>query len=445
MAADSSEAWKQIMRHIDAEIERKFTNRLRSPIKNNTPLGIGAKMQKITLTASVVLALTICSSASGFAQKANTYQINAAHTGAIELQNDLKLPLRLMWSSGISQGGNVTSYPIIAGGKVFVVSGDNGVKGGAWVVALDTERNGANLWSRYLPGSDGRGRAGITFLNGRLFALSYSGLLVFLNPNDGKPVWSVQLPKAFDYPAPPVAHEDTIYVSAAASFERNGALIAVNATNGEIRWKKNIDSVVTGSPALSRDGVFVSTVCGVQQFDAITGALRWRTPGPCTGWSTLMPVFYSDRIFNRQMGSNGQAVRTYQAIDGALTTTSVDQIIFPPAFRGGVGYYTTSEALVARVVATGEVLWRFRPKFNKTYLPPIVVNGKVLSIAQGGKLSVLDGLTGAVLDQVQVGSLLPPSPEDSSTAPIAGISVSDEGDIVIPYQGWVALVRGGQK
>ena len=48
-----------------------------------------------------------------------TYQMNAAHTGAIQLKG-LTPPLAVKWS--VNMGAPV-SYPLIAGGTVFVLAG----------------------------------------------------------------------------------------------------------------------------------------------------------------------------------------------------------------------------------------------------------------------------------------------------------------------------------
>src|SRR5271155_2165320 len=69
-----------------------------------------------------------------------TYQINPAHTGAIQLAG-LDPPLTVKWSVDL---GAALSYPLIACGKVFVLVGPNNFDQ-VNLYALDAE-TGATIW-----------------------------------------------------------------------------------------------------------------------------------------------------------------------------------------------------------------------------------------------------------------------------------------------------------
>src|SRR5690348_6082425 len=101
------------------------------------------------LWSRVAAAITVASSfvvgPALAAEQSVAYQINAAHTGAIELPG-LTPTLTKRWTVDL---GNRVSYPLIAEGRVFVAVADNtfNIKK---LVALDLA-TGAKLWEKSIP------------------------------------------------------------------------------------------------------------------------------------------------------------------------------------------------------------------------------------------------------------------------------------------------------
>ena len=75
-----------------------------------------------------------------------TWQNNAVHDG-FDPTSPLVPPLTLKWSRDFSASGvNTISYPLIAGGMVFVTTANTNGNYGNTLVALD-ENTGTTIWS----------------------------------------------------------------------------------------------------------------------------------------------------------------------------------------------------------------------------------------------------------------------------------------------------------
>jgi outer membrane protein assembly factor BamB len=92
-------------------------------------------------------------------------------------------PLGVRWAADL---GGPMSYPVYAGGRVFVsVRNTNGY--GTTLYGLDAS-NGHVLWTRGNPGTYWYG--GLTYDSGRLYVLNYDGNLMALAPATGAVLWS---------------------------------------------------------------------------------------------------------------------------------------------------------------------------------------------------------------------------------------------------------------
>ena len=130
-------------------------------------------MKKLTLSVflftSILFAISV--QAQVGPEQARNYQINETHTGSINSPG-LTPPLRPKWSRNF---GQKMSYPLIAGGKVYVTVRNAPALGfGTELYALNAA-DGATLWS-YSLGSFSYWSA-ICYENGRVFAVNADGLL----------------------------------------------------------------------------------------------------------------------------------------------------------------------------------------------------------------------------------------------------------------------------
>src|SRR3982750_1809608 len=113
-------------------------------------------------------------------------QIDAAHSG-VQPDGHPRPPLRKRWTVDL---GQPTSYPLIAGGKVYVVV-RNPSAYGTRILAL-AAGSGAIAWERSLGGT--YYWAGAAYDAGRVFTVNGDGVMQALDAASGASVWAEQLP-----------------------------------------------------------------------------------------------------------------------------------------------------------------------------------------------------------------------------------------------------------
>lgn len=150
------------------------------------------------------------------------------------------------------------------------------------LIALDTQRRQPR-W-RFKAGGAIRSQPAVA--GDRLFIASDDGYLYALALQDGRTLWRFELRSQglcrrvpapdnpfYDYlQSSPVIDQGTVYVGAA-----NGALYAVDAEGGTLRWKVGTGDAVRGSPRIANGRVYFGSWDGhVYALDAVTGKLAWR-------------------------------------------------------------------------------------------------------------------------------------------------------------------------
>ncbi|MGE0797756.1 MAG: PQQ-binding-like beta-propeller repeat protein, partial [Lautropia sp.] len=193
------------------------------------------------------------------------YQIDHGHSNFVAFGALLALPNSPTWT--VTLPGPV-SYPLIAGGRVFVVTGGLDGPNGSRLHALHAE-TGAVAWGPVaIP--DTFQRSGIAYDQGRLFVLNHDGLLRSFDAATGAAGWSAQMPLQFSFLAPPTAIDGVIYLQGSSMF------FSVDASTGRIMWQTQLQGGGGSAPAVAGDGVFLTDACTVIRLDAYTGATRWR-------------------------------------------------------------------------------------------------------------------------------------------------------------------------
>lgn len=348
------------------------------------------------------------------------YQIDATHSGA---QFDTVVPpLTQRWSRDL--GGQI-SYPLIAGGRIFVTVA-NQSSYGTKLYALD-EANGATLWGPVdLGGSFFWSNA--AYDAGRVFALNFDGLLRAFDAASGALLWSKQLPAQHAFSSPPTASGGVVYVGGAGS---GTTVYAVDEQDGTVNWAALLFSGSNSSPAVTPTGVVVSYSCNqVYNFSPQNGSLIWQHSGPCSGGSGSTPVLFNGRLYVRDFGGSNLML---DAPTGAvLSTFSADYS--PPAFNGSRGFFLTGSVdtgytLEARDAYTGAAQWSFTGD-GTLRSAPIVNNGYVYIGSQSGKVYALDASTGANVWTGNVGAAVQLS-ESPVSRPHTGLGAGD-GLVVVP-------------
>ncbi len=340
-----------------------------------------------------------------------TYQIDPVHSGS--QVDSTTPPLSQRWSRDL---GSSTSYPLIAGGKVFVVAGTN-------LYALNSA-NGATVWGPIDLGV----YPNIAYDNGRVFAVNRDGLLRSFDATNGSQQWSRQL-GGQTFTSPPSAFAGTVYISGWQT------LYGVNETDGNVKWSVLGGGGDHSSPAVTPTGVYVSYACNQAfAFSPSTGTQIWHHNSTCFGGGGKTAVFHNGRLYVRDASLGNFALDSGTGIE-------VDQFqsVTAPAFHGSTGFFLNVATIEARDISTGTLKWSFTGDGN-IRSAPIVVNGTVYVGSVSGKLYALDETTGANVWTGNVGASVNPPDEHNSSFPLAGLGAG-EGLIVVPASNLVVAYQ----
>lgn len=235
------------------------------------------------------------------------------------------------------------SAPTAAGGRIFVVSVDNVVYG---INGTD----GAELWSyRGIPETAGfLSNAAPAVSGDRVVVPFSSGEVMAFNAETGDPIWLDALTRSArfsavsglnDVSARPVVDRGVVYAVSVS-----GRMIAVNLSDGERIWTRNVASAYT--PIVAGDAVYVVTLDDeAVALDRSTGDVRWSTKLPANGKRRISwagPMLAGNRLF---VGSTQGDLVALSPSDGqVLATTKVgDPIAMSPIVAAGRMYVLSND------------------------------------------------------------------------------------------------------
>ncbi len=361
---------------------------------------------------------------TGTTDQAVAYQIDAAHSGGLA-GDALTPPLARQWSR--TDLGGTVSYPLIAGGKVFItVQGPYGATSSPpkWVYALD-EATGATIWSQALAGT--YGFVGAAYDNGTVYVLTYDGLLQAFDAATGTVGWSVHLSGQYAFTSPPTAANGVVYIVGAGT---GGTLYTLNESSGGVIWTQSLDTGSHTSPALSASSVFVSTACDVYAFNRPVNAsdpnpLIFQKNYGCSGGGGRTPVFNGNLLYVRNEGvpsTNDILEPLKGAVQGHFNAGPA------PAYSGTTGYFLNAGVLQA-VDAGGTVRWSFAGDGGLD-TAPIVVNTDVYIGSSSGNLYAVDATSGQSVWSANVGTAIE-APDEQSANMQSGLGAG-EGRLVVP-------------
>jgi len=342
------------------------------------------------------------------------YQIDYAHAGRATMgSSGPTLPPTATWSTTLN---GLISYPIIAGGLVFVTTSINssGAMYGTSLYALD-ETTGSIKWGPVsLPGN--YAWSGLTYDHGTLFALTGDGVLHAFDPATGTPGWSVAFPGS-SATAPPTAVNGVVYA------ESNG-LVAVDESNGGILWSANGAGGDISSPTVSADGVFVSHPCQVFKLDPLVGTTLWHYDGGCVGGGGKTSVYANNQLFVRDPPND----QIFDAATGNQLGTFQSGPV--PAFSSSTGFFLANGTLSAIDQSTHNVLWTFAGD-GSLISAPIVIDSAVIIGSSTGTVYALNGSSGSVLWSASAGAGINGPDEQNLSQPLTGFGAG-EGYLVVP-------------
>ncbi|MEA2311906.1 MAG: hypothetical protein QOE28_1874 [Solirubrobacteraceae bacterium] len=327
------------------------------------------------MAAALVLVLAVLAAPAGAETSATT-----THRGDPQRDNRVTgapdPPLGVLWAKDM---GDPVSYPVIAGGSVYVTTHTPGSQNyGTVVTALDLA-TGAVRWTRPTPGtyywSD------LTYDNGRLFVVNFDGVLAALDPGTGATLWSIQLGQyAFD--GPPTADAGVVYVAGAGS---SGTVYAVRETDGTVMWSSGVGT--GGAVAADTTGVYKSEACtDVYGIDRGTGNRRWEHHGGCSGGSDYTPTVWNGRVYPL-----GESTAVYAASSGAQVGTI--RFEGAPSFADGTAYLRLDGGLSAVDAVSWATRWHTAASVDGE--PPLIAGSAVYAGVASGAVVAFDRAGGA--------------------------------------------------
>jgi outer membrane protein assembly factor BamB len=349
------------------------------------------------------------------------YQVDARHDGSLVDTAAGAPPLRQKWSRDL--GGDV-SYPIVVGGRVFATAvSPSGHRTTLYAV---NARTGTNAWTPVDLGGT-RPWSALAYGDGRLYALTYDGVLTAFNPATGAKFWSVTLLGQYAFTSPPTFADGVVYTGGAGS---GGTLYAVDAASGTVRWTQSVMNGDDSSPAVTATGVYVSYACEqTYAFDPQSGNPLWHHDTDCEGGGGNTPVLADDGVWVRDGGAKPPAV--LDAGTGAVRDTYATGGSSPaPAFDGHQGYFVGNGVLQERDSRTLASGWTFKGD-GQLSTAPIVVNGYVYAGSRTGQLWALNGTTGKSVWSTNVGAPIDAPDEQNVSQPLTGLGAGN-GLVVVP-------------
>lgn len=338
--------------------------------------------------------------------QAVAYQIDPTHAGS-QFDN-ITPPLTQRWSRDL---GLPVSYPLIAGGKVFVAAATS-------LYALNGT-NGATVWGPIDIGV----YPGIAYESGRVFAINRTGLLRAFDATTGTQVWSRQL-GGQSFTSQPTAVAGTVYIN---SFQ---TIYAVNEQDGTVKWSVPFIGSEHSSPAVTATGIYYTNSGEAFALAPATGSIIWRTSSSSIGSFGSVPVFYNGRVYIRNNSIGTVALDAGTGVPVLETPTGP-----APAFHGSNGFFLkvsflNISRLEARDISTGALKWSFTGD-GTLGTAPIVVNGAVYIGSTSGKLFAVDENSGTALWSGTVGATVNGPDELGGLNPLTGLGAG-EGLIVVP-------------
>ena len=323
----------------------------------------------------------------------------------------------LQWR--VQTGGPVRSSPTIAGGVVYIGSGDG------FVYAIDAVTGGIR-WRRDMGAAVGSTPA---VAGGLVYAGAADGSFRALRAADGSVAWTFRtgaaVPLAWGVESGEVySSSPTVAGGGAVLFgAEDGNLYAVDARTGRERWRFATGGRVYGSPAVAGGLAYVGSQRGVvYAVDLATGKERWRHA--VAGSRDSSAKFGFDRTTLQSSPAVAGDALYIGARDGVLYALdratgrlrwrndhNMSWVNSSPAVDGGLVYAGSSDARFVQAVdtATGQERWR-SPATNVVWGSPAVDDARVYVGDGGGVMFCFDKATGRELWRYRVGAGIFSSP-----------------------------------
>jgi outer membrane protein assembly factor BamB len=353
------------------------------------------------------------------------YQITTGHAGRQATGTLRAASLTKKWSvtlggagGGFVEAGDV-SYPVIAGGRVFVTV-EHTDTSGTTLYALDAA-TGATDWSVGLAGTFGF--SALAYDGRRVFALNADGVLTAFAAATGHQLWSVQMPVQAgvtpSFTAPPTGYDGIVYVSGA------GMVYAVSEAVGIVQWKGSVDGGDKSSPAVDGSGMYESYACNQAYRFSLAGHLAWHHAGGCEGGGGSTAVLHGTSLYARGFPRTDTPIILSKS---SGTSTGTFSSTTAPAFDGTNMYTLQSGTLVAVDPSGGPSRWAFG---DGTFVTaPVVNNGVVYAGSSTGTVYGVSVKSHTKIWSATAGSAIV-GPDEQNADILIGMAIGG-GLLVVP-------------
>lgn len=343
--------------------------------------------------------------------------LNPQHTNAVQT-GTLAPPLRQRWS--VTLDGQV-SAPLIAGGRVFVLTRRSGGAGAITLRALDSQ-TGSTLWQASIATSEFWGA--IAFDANRVYVACSNGKTSAYDATTGAFLWSRSLSYGGD--APPVARDGLVWVGAG-----NG-LNCLNGADGSFKWRAPVRNGSRSAPALDSDGKsYVSYSCpNIYSIDA-NGSVVWSSPDGCSGGGGSTPSLYDGKLWVREGKFSGSIYRTGYVLDASngADLGSLDSSVIP-AFYGNKAFTVIGANSymggTLRAISTSDFSAQWTWSDGGALTAPLVLNGHLFVGSSQNKLYALNPATGAPEWTASLPFPAVTSSEYSNTSPYVAMAAGED-------------------
>jgi outer membrane protein assembly factor BamB len=354
--------------------------------------------------------------------EAVAYQIDPSHDGRQAVGVLSTKSLHKKWSVTLGKAGGAAaeagdvSYPVVAGGLVFVTV-ENVQSSGTTLYARRVS-TGAKVWSVGLPGTFGF--SALAYDGHGLFALNDTGLLTAFVASTGQELGSIQLPGQSDFTAPPTAYDGVVYASGAGS---GGTLYAVSEFDGLGRWKASVTNGDKSAPAVDDTGVYVSYDAQQDYRFSLYGKLLWHHNTGSEGGGGSTAVLHGNDVYAR--GAHDSPVILSKTSGASVGSFASDTA---PAFDSKNMYTLLNGQLVAVNPAGSPDRWAFGT--GNLVTAPVVSGGTVFVGAGNGTVYGVSASTGKQVWSGKAGSVIL-APDEQNDDVLAGLAVGN-GLLVVP-------------
>ena len=302
----------------------------------------------------------------------------------------------LLWSASPTGHGYIGAAAAVSGERIFVPNWPDMTFKGELGLACLNRSDGKPLWINPLGGKGGASSPALE--GGRIFVGSLTGDLYCVDAEAGKTVWNRTIekdPRWWGVASSPLIQDGLIYImsfsdgalhalsldgeeiwnlstgevspylSAAASGGRlylpggDPALYCLNASTGELLWKKNASSQIAATPTVGERKVFLVTKDSISALDAENGDQIWSAG---INGSISSPALSSGRLYVGSDDKPSGHLSCFDSGSGSLIwSTEVNgPVKSSPLVLDGLVYIGTScdeGAVYALYSGNGSVAW----------------------------------------------------------------------------------------